>query len=214
LAYSRRNFAFASHENRLGHLICFRPRQNPAPQAQTQSTLIFSGALGLDLGLEKAGIDVLLTSEIDKACRETITLNRPETALIGNILDYSASQIRSLAGLSANEEIHLVIGGPPCQAFSTAGKCQGFHDHRGNVFLTFIDRILELRPQYAVIENVRGLLSAPLEHREHKRRGFGFPPLTPDEQKGGALNHILQLLRECGYGVPFNLCNSTNFGVS
>jgi DNA (cytosine-5)-methyltransferase 1 len=183
------------------------------PKRKLKALSFFSGALGLDLGLEKAGIDVLLTSEIDKACRETITLNRPETALIGNILDYSASEIRNLAGLSPNEEIHLVIGGPPCQAFSTAGKRQGFHDHRGNVFLTFIDRILELRPQYAVIENVRGLLSAPLEHREHERRGFGFPPLTPDEQKGGALNHILQLLREGGYGVSFNLYNSANFGV-
>ena len=173
----------------------------------------FSGALGLDQGLERAGIDILLVSEIDKACRETISLNRPDTALIGDIRDYSAKQIRSLAGLGSNDDIHLVVGGPPCQAFSTAGKRQGFHDDRGNVFLTFINRILELKPHYAVIENVRGLLSAPLEHRIHERRGFGYPPLTPDEQKGGALNHILHQLREGGYGVSFNLYNSANFGV-
>jgi len=173
----------------------------------------FSGAMGLDQGLERAGLDVLLVSEIDKACRETITLNRPDTALIGDICDYSATQIRNLAGLNSEDDIHLVIGGPPCQAFSTAGKRQGFHDDRGNVFLTFIDRILELQPHYAVIENVRGLLSAPLEHRIHERRGFGFPPLTPDEQKGGALKYILHRLREGGYGVSFNLYNSANFGV-
>jgi DNA (cytosine-5)-methyltransferase 1 len=183
------------------------------PKARINALSFFSGALGLDLGLEKAGIEVLLASEIDTACRETITLNRPGTALIGDIRDYSAEQIRSLAGLGAKDEIHLMVGGPPCQAFSTAGKRQGFQDDRGNVFLTYIDRILELRPKFAVIENVRGLLSAPLEHRPHERRGFGFPPLTPDEDKGGALHFIIDQLRKGGYGVSFNLYSTANFGV-
>ncbi len=183
------------------------------PKGNFNALSFFSGALGLDQGLERAGLEILLVSEIDKACRETITLNRPHTALIGDINDYSASQIRSLAGLGEKEDIHLIVGGPPCQAFSTAGKREGFQDSRGNVFLTFIDRILELQPHYVVIENVRGLLSAPLDHRPHERRGFGFPPLTPDEQKGGALQHIIGLLRAGGYGVSFNLYNAANFGV-
>lgn len=185
----------------------------PRPKRGLNALSFFSGALGLDQGLERAGIDLLLVSEIDKACRETITLNRPEIALIGDIREYSSKQIRAFAGLDEREEIHLIVGGPPCQAFSTAGKRQGFQDDRGNVFLTFIDRILELRPQFAIIENVRGILSAPLQHRPHERRGFGFPPLTPDEEKGGALNHILKLLRQGGYGVSFNLYNAANFGV-
>lgn len=183
------------------------------PERKINALSFFSGALGLDLGLEQACIEVLLASEIDESCRETITLNRPEIALIGDIRDYTAQQIRKLAGLAKDDDIHLVIGGPPCQAFSTAGKRQGFHDDRGNVFLTFVDRILELKPHVAVIENVRGLLSAPLQHRPHEQRGFGFPPLTPDEEKGGALNYILHRLRSNGYGVSFNLYNSANFGV-
>ena len=173
----------------------------------------FSGALGLDLGFERAGIKVLLASEIDGPTRETITANRPEIGLIGDIRDYTAAQIRNLAGLGPKDEIDLIAGGPPCQAFSTAGKRQGFEDTRGNVFLTYIDRILELRPKYAVIENVRGLLSAPLAHRPHERRGFGFPPLTLEEEKGGALLHILNKLRDGGYGVSFNLYNAANFGA-
>jgi DNA (cytosine-5)-methyltransferase 1 len=173
----------------------------------------FSGALGLDLGLERAGIEVLLACEMEKACRETIALNKPEMALIGDITKYPAAEIRKHAGLSPKEEIDLVVGGPPCQAFSTAGKRQGFSDDRGNVFLTFVDRILELRPRYAVIENVRGLLSAPLDHRPHERRGFGFPPLTPEEEKGGALDYILSKLKAGGYGISFNLYNSANFGA-
>lgn len=172
----------------------------------------FSGAMGLDIGLEAEGIEVLLASEIDEATRRTITTNKPGIALIGDITDYDAASIRRVAGLSAHDEIDLVVGGPPCQAFSTAGKREGFDDARGNVFLTFIDRIIDLAPRFAVIENVRGLLSAPLSHRPHEQRGFGFPPLTPDEEKGGALDFILNRIRAAGYGVSFNLYNAANFG--
>ena len=172
----------------------------------------FSGAMGLDHGLEKAGISVILASEIDPKCRETIQKNRPEIALIGDIRDYSANEIRTAAGLEKFDDIDLVVGGPPCQAFSTAGKRMGLVDERGNVFLVFVDRILELRPKYAVIENVRGLLSAPLSHRPHNKRGFGYPPLTPEEEKGGALHYIMGKLEDGGYSVSFNLYNAANFG--
>jgi DNA (cytosine-5)-methyltransferase 1 len=172
----------------------------------------FSGAMGLDLGLEAEGLHAILASEIDEAARKTIIKNKPEIGLIGDINNYSAQDIREAANLSKDQAISLIVGGPPCQAFSTAGKREGFSDERGNVFLTFIDRIIELQPQFAVIENVRGLLSAPLDHRPHNRRGFGFPPLTPDQLKGGALEFILEKLRAAGYGVTFNLYNSANFG--
>ncbi|MBR0030668.1 MAG: DNA cytosine methyltransferase, partial [Treponema sp.] len=88
----------------------------------------------------------------------------------------------------------------------------GFQDKRGNVFLTFIDRILELRPKFAVIENVRGILSAPFECEEMEKR-FGFAPKTPEEKKGGALLYILKKLEEGGYTVTFNLYNAANYGA-
>jgi len=172
----------------------------------------FSGAMGMDIGLEAEGIEVLLASEIDPATRRTIVANKPDIGLIGDITDYDADAIRDAAGLKATDEIDLIVGGPPCQAFSTAGKREGFGDSRGNVFLTFIDRIIELSPRFAVIENVRGLLSAPLAHRPHEKRGFGYPPLTPDEEKGMALMFILERIKQAGYGVSFNLYNSANFG--
>jgi DNA (cytosine-5)-methyltransferase 1 len=188
-----------------------RPRRKKKKPKLTALSF-FSGAMGLDLGLREAGIEVLLASEIDPVTRQTIVANHEDIGLIGDITNYTADDIRNFAGLSASDELDLVVGGPPCQAFSTAGKREGFHDQRGNVFLTFIDRILELRPKFAVIENVRGLLSAPLKHRPHERRGFGYPPLTPHEDKGGALRHILNILSDAGYGVSFNLYNSANFG--
>jgi DNA (cytosine-5)-methyltransferase 1 len=173
----------------------------------------FTGAMGLDLGLERAGISTVLASEIDESTRKTIAANRPQIGLIADLRNYTAQEIRKLAKLPAKTEIDLVFGGPPCQAFSTAGKRQAFEDERGNVFLKFIDLILDLRPRYAVIENVRGLLSAPLAHRPHSHRGHGFPPLTSTEGPGGALYFILEMLRAGGYEVSFNLYNSANFGA-
>jgi DNA (cytosine-5)-methyltransferase 1 len=173
----------------------------------------FSGCMGLDLGLESVGIEMLLACEIDKSAKETIAINRPNMALVGDIRDYSASEIREQAGLLDAEDIDLIVGGPPCQAFSSAGKRQGFNDSRGNVFLTFIDLITQLKPKFAVIENVRGLLSAALKHRPISERGKSYPALTPEESRGGTLAHVLRILRGAGYGVSFNLYNSANFGA-
>jgi DNA (cytosine-5)-methyltransferase 1 len=173
----------------------------------------FSGAMGLDLGIEKAGFEIRLACEIDKYCRQTIALNRPNTALLGDISNYTSDDIRAAANLKKSDDIDLVMGGPPCQAFSTAGKRKGFNDNRGNVFLKYIDLALELRPRYIVIENVRGLLSCPMEHRPHDQRGPKFSDLSTDELKGGALNFVIKRLEVAGYSLSFNLYNSANFGT-
>lgn len=173
----------------------------------------FSGAMGLDLGIEKAGFEIRLACEVDKFCRQTIALNRPSTALLADIDNYNAKEVRLEAGLSETDEIDLIMGGPPCQAFSTAGKRKGFKDERGNVFLKYIELALELKPRYFVIENVRGLLSCPMEHRPHELRGDEYPELELDELKGGALNFIISRLEKSGYAYSFNLYNSANFGT-
>lgn len=173
----------------------------------------FSGAMGLDLGIEKAGFDILSACEVDRFCQATITINRPNVALLEDINKYSAEDILNAANLGKNDSIDLVMGGPPCQAFSTAGKRKAFNDNRGNVFLKYIDLALELQPKFIVIENVRGLLSCPLKHRPHDQRGSNFPDLSEDELKGGALNFVLSKLRLSGYSYSFNLYNSANFGT-
>ena len=73
--------------------------------------------------------------------------------------------------------------------------------------------IIDLNPRFAVIENVRGLLSAPLKHRPHNERGKEFEELSLEELPGGALNHIINKLEYAGYSVNFNLYNSANFGT-
>lgn len=173
----------------------------------------FSGAMGLDLGIERAGFDIRLACEVDKYCRQTIALNRPQMALIGDIHSYRPDEILAFAGVSRADDIDLIVGGPPCQAFSTAGKRNGFNDQRGNAFLTYLDIALDLRPRYLVIENVRGLLSCPMNHRPHHLRGADFPELALDELPGGALNFVLSQIAKAGYACSFNLYNAANFGT-
>jgi len=172
----------------------------------------FSGAMGLDLGLESAGFDVRLASELDKFCRQTIELNKPDIALLGDINQYSAKEILEYANINKNTDIDLIVGGPPCQAFSTAGKRLGLNDERGNVFLKYLEIALEIKPKFFVIENVRGLLSCPMQHRPHNKRGNEYPDLELDELRGGALNFIINLIAGAGYSYSFNLYNAANYG--
>ncbi len=173
----------------------------------------FSGAMGLDIGIERAGFDIRLACEIDKYCRQTIALNKPKMALLSDINKYSKHDILHAAGLNETDDIDLIVGGPPCQAFSTAGKRKAFNDDRGNVFLKYLELALELKPKFIVIENVRGLLSCPLNHRPHDEREPDLPDLSTDKLKGGALNFILSKLKKSGYSYSFNLYNSANFGT-
>ena len=173
----------------------------------------FSGCLGLDLGLEAAGVETVLFCENDKNAKKTIAVNKPNVPLISDILDHSSESILDAAGLGKMEQVDLIVGGPPCQAFSTAGKRASFVDPRGNVFLHFIQIIEEIKPKYFVIENVRGLLSASLQHRPHKLRGGEHPPLSYEETPGGALNFVLEKLKSAGYEISFNLYNTANYGT-
>jgi DNA (cytosine-5)-methyltransferase 1 len=205
-----------SYGLKTAHMIAedhpaYQVKQKPRNQRPIALSF-FSGAMGLDLGVENAGFDIRLACESDKYCRQTIALNRPNTALLGDINTCSAEQVLKAAQV-AHEEVDLIMGGPPCQAFSTAGKRKAFNDDRGNAFLKYIDLALEIRPKFIVIENVRGLLSCPMDHRPHDQRGPEFPDLSLDEMKGGALNFVLSKLRISGYTCSFNLYNSANFGT-
>ncbi|WP_026704719.1 DNA cytosine methyltransferase [Flavobacterium soli] len=171
----------------------------------------FSGAMGLDLGLEKSGFQTLLACEIDKSSRKTIIANNPKIGLIGDIRNYTSEQILSFAGLTDNDTIDLIAGGPPCQAFSTAGNRKGFEDERGNVFLKYLSIIEELRPRFIVLENVRGILSTKFSLESNDEISESFSQKLKDTP-GSALYYIMKRLELAGYSLSFNLYNSANFG--
>ncbi len=175
----------------------------------------FSGAMGLDNGIENAGLSIRLCVEFEHAMAETIRANRPGLPLIeDDIRNYSGDDLRAKAGMSKEDEVFLLCGGPPCQAFSTAGKRKGFDDIRGNVFLKYIDLIGQVRPKYFLIENVRGLLSASYkapQGADDKR--FGYAVQTPKDEKGTALLYALAKIKELGYSATFTLYDAANYGV-
>ena len=168
---------------------------------------LFSGGMGLDLGLEKAGIDVRLCLDSDKFCCETIRKNRPALPVLeGRIEEYSSKEILKAAGLKSSE-VFLLHGGPPCQAFSTAGGRKSLQDVRGNCVLEFVNKVVEIKPSYFIMENVRGLLSAAISPSVDGRAEL------PEEKPGSVLSHILNLFKDAGYTVSFALFDSANYGV-
>ena len=189
-----------------------RAQKKPAISSSRRYLSFFSGALGLDLGFERAGYECLSLNEIDPVACDTIKFNLPTAFRSRRKPKLYSGDIRSLSANFLREDLEIagtdlfaIIGGPPCQAFSTAGKRLGLNDERGNVFMHYVHLIGQLRPKYAVFENVRGLLSSPLVHRSHNERGSDYPDLSADELPGGALRRILSLLKSYGYTTTFNL---------
>lgn len=177
------------------------------------SISLFSGALGLDLGLEAAGFKLHLALEKDHAAVETIRLNKKELPVIDkSITAVSSQEILKTSGLEPGE-LTLISAGPCCQSFSTAGKRHSVKDPRGNLFFNFRDVVGDLRPRFFIMENVKGMLSAAVRHRPLNERGAGFPLLMRDEQLGSGLDLIRNEFAKLKYYVIFGLLNAANFGV-
>ena len=113
----------------------------------------FSGAMGLDLGLEMAGVPPTLVNEINKDCCSTIRANRPDLCLLDqSISELTAKTLRRHRGF--NGEVELMVGGPPCQSFSPGGKRAALTDPRGNLIYEYLRLVGEIRPRYFILENV------------------------------------------------------------
>ncbi len=174
---------------------------------------LFSGALGLDLGLERAGFVVRVAIECNPHAAATIRANRPGLPLIADKLErVPTSQILDRAGLRVGEAT-VVTAGPSCQSFSTAGQRGSVADPRGVLFREFLRVVDEAKPEFFVMENVRGLLSAAIKHRSLAERGPGYPLLEPEERLGSAFGLVLQELKSLGYYVVFDLVNAADYGA-
>ena len=174
---------------------------------------LFSGALGLDLGLEQAGFRIRVAVECNKYAAETIRRNRPEIPVIERKLgEVTTEEILDVAGLRPGEPT-LVTGGPSCQAFSTVGQRGSLRDPRGCMFREFLRIVREAEPEFFVMENVPGVLSAAVRHRPLKERGPGYPPLAADEELGSAFRVILRELACLDYLTVFDILTSADYGV-
>ena len=169
---------------------------------------LFSGAMGLDLGIEKAGFDIKVCVEIDKWAVQTIKNNTNIPVIDKDINTVCSDEILKTAGLK-KEDVTLVVGGPPCQAFSTAGKQRGLADFRGNVILQYLRVVTDIRPKYFILENVRGLLSAKLNYVPEEYCEYE----NIKDIKGSVLHFIVSEFKKLGYKISYALLNAANYGV-
>ncbi|MDO4697151.1 MAG: DNA (cytosine-5-)-methyltransferase [Pasteurellaceae bacterium] len=147
---------------------------------------LFAGAGGLALGLEKAGFNAILLNEWDKYACNTLRTNRPNWNVVeGDVCEIDFTRYKG--------KIDLLSGGFPCQAFSYAGKGEGFNDIRGTMFFQFARAIKETQPKVILGENVKGLVN---------------------HDKGRTLATIKQTLKDLGYFlIEPKVLNAVNYRV-
>ena len=167
----------------------------------------FSGGMGLDIGLSRAGLNVKVGQDFEPSCVETMKANG-HNVLGGDIRDIKPEVMLELAGLNQGEAF-LVCGGPPCQPFSTAGKRLGINDPRGSLFMDFIRMIDYIQPRFFVMENVKGIMSSPLKHVPSDERDKG----DPDQKLGTVLDIILEEFKKLGYKTVYGILDAVNYGV-
>ena len=125
---------------------------------------LFSGAGGMDIGVQLAGFNILSCLELDKNCcetlRENISRERRKTVVYeGDIKAFTPQQILEDLGYNPGE-VDLLFGGPPCQAFSQIGKQQSLLDERGLLLFQMVRYAKVIQPRAIMIEQVKGLLTA------------------------------------------------------
>lgn len=168
---------------------------------------LFSGAMGLDIGLARAGLNIVIGQDFDKSCVETMQANGHEV-LCGDIREIKAPDLLAETGMKVGEPF-LICGGPPCQPFSTAGKRLGINDPRGSLFMDFIRMIDYIRPRFFVMENVKGIISSPLKHVPIEERDES----DPEQQLGTVLDVILNEFNKLNYKTVYGVLDAVNYGV-
>jgi DNA (cytosine-5)-methyltransferase 1 len=164
---------------------------------------LFSGAMGLDLGLQDAGLHIAVSQDIDPWCVETMRRNTTHQVIKGDIRklmadDPSCHFLLNAAGLK-RQDVFAIVGGPPCQAYSTAGKRLGQMDERGGLYEQFIHAVDKLRPRFFVMENVKGLVSVP--------------SILGEKTSDPLLSVILSLFKKIGYHTTYRVLDAVHYGV-
>ena len=160
---------------------------------KNQTTLnfidVFAGAGGLSCGLEMAGLSCLLGIDNHRHAMETFAYNhRHAKALHCKVENLRKDELDKILD---NRRIHLVVGGPPCQGFSTVGKGDPA-DKRNLLFLQFVEIVRQTKPYFIIMENVTGLVAKKNEK---------------------ALKKVFNLFHNLGFNLDVKVLSAHHFGV-
>ncbi|SFC00488.1 DNA cytosine methyltransferase [Ruminococcus albus] len=159
---------------------------------------LFSGAGGFQIGFERQGFKVLLSTDFDADCENVHKINRPKVPFLKiDIHDLDSDTIDKYVKKGSN--IDVLIGGPPCQGFSTIGKRissdpnkRTAFDPRNTLFREYIRILRYLQPKFFLMENVEGLLT---------------------RDKGRIFAEIKKTFAETGYDFNYVILNAADYGV-
>ncbi len=153
---------------------------------------LFSGVGGLSYGFaHNDNFEIVAANEILPNMAKAYSLNHPTVKMYTeDIKDFNAAKVEKDLRIKA-EEIDIIIGGPPCQAYTTVGK-RMTDDPRGKLFQEYYRVLKEFNPKLFLFENVKGLLSM---------------------QGGELLKNIISLFESLGYKVQYKVLNAADYGV-
>jgi DNA (cytosine-5)-methyltransferase 1 len=150
---------------------------------------LFAGVGGFDLALERAGVKVIASVEIDKKASSILARHFPNSKLFSDVKEVTGEQLISAGFIP---ERGIITGGFPCQDVSVAGKRAGLTGVRTGLFWEIIRLLKETKAQYFILENVPGLLSS---------------------NEGRDMGTVLGALAELGYRVAYRVLDAQHFGV-
>lgn len=196
------NFAVL-HKNELNGLLdklSNTERQKVQRQAAEKHELtlvdFFCGAGGLSLGFLQQGFNVKLANDIEDVCIQTYKYNHPELPT-DKLIQGDIKQIVDHIDEYIDENIDIVVGGPPCQGFSEANRQRVIDDPRNKLYKYYVQAVEKIAPKFVVMENVKGMLKVANQVVEDYQN-------LRIEKDGNIYT----------YKVDYQIINSQNFSVA
>ena len=194
---------FLSHKNLFGsELDKLNNRKRKEIQKREAATNkpkmvdFFEGAGGLSCGFSQAGYRVCFANDFEDVCVRTYRFNHPELPS-ASVLKEDIRKIVSNIDDYIHEDIDIVVGGPPCQSFSSANQRRIIDDPRNELYKYYIEAVKKICPKFVLMENVKGMLSVAGQVVEDYKS-----------------IRIKKYGKVYTYDVSYRLLNAVNFGVA
>lgn len=156
---------------------------------QLTAVSLFAGVGGFDLALERSGVKVVASVEIDPKASVILAKQFPNSKLFNDIKGVTGEQ---LINAGFDPENGIITGGFPCQDLSVAGKRAGLDGNRSGLFYEIVRLLDETKAKYFILENVVGLLSS---------------------NSGADMGAVIGALVERRYGIAYRILDAQHFGV-